>query len=66
MDFLPTHTHIIIITQVRLLAANGARVNVSGQDGWFPLHLAAINGHAGCASALLDHAASVEAPCRDG
>lgn len=41
--------------------ANGLGVNVSNQDGFTPLHMAALHGHSDLVSLLLKHGASISA-----
>ncbi|OXB84009.1 UNVERIFIED_CONTAM: hypothetical protein H355_015520 [Colinus virginianus] len=41
--------------------ANGLGVNVSNQDGYTPLHMAALHGHCDLVSLLLKHGASISA-----
>ncbi|KAM6409308.1 ankyrin repeat domain-containing protein 27 isoform 2-T2 [Rhynochetos jubatus] len=43
------------------IAANGLGVNVSNQDGFTPLHMAALYGHLELVSLLLKHGASISA-----
>uniref|UniRef100_A0A8C0VCD9 Ankyrin repeat domain 27 n=1 Tax=Cyanistes caeruleus TaxID=156563 RepID=A0A8C0VCD9_CYACU len=43
------------------ICANGLGVNVSNQDGFTPLHMAALHGHGELASLLLRHGASASA-----
>ncbi|XP_075571304.1 ankyrin repeat domain-containing protein 27 isoform X2 [Pelecanus crispus] len=43
------------------ISANGLGVNVSNQDGFTPLHMAALHGHSELASLLLKHGASISA-----
>lgn len=43
------------------MPANGLGINVSNQDGFTPLHVAALHGHAELVSLLLKHGASVGA-----
>ncbi|XP_010159927.1 PREDICTED: ankyrin repeat domain-containing protein 27-like, partial [Eurypyga helias] len=43
------------------ISANGLGVNVSNQDGFTPLHMAALYGHAELVSLLLKHGASISA-----
>ncbi|XP_077041291.1 ankyrin repeat domain-containing protein 27 isoform X2 [Agelaius phoeniceus] len=43
------------------ICANGLGVNVSNQDGFTPLHMAALHGHSELASLLLRHGASTSA-----
>ncbi|XP_055582584.1 ankyrin repeat domain-containing protein 27 isoform X1 [Falco cherrug] len=43
------------------ISANGLGVNVSNQDGFTPLHMAALHGHSELVSLLLKHGASVSA-----
>nr|XP_054497070.1 ankyrin repeat domain-containing protein 27 isoform X2 [Agelaius phoeniceus] len=43
------------------ICANGLGVNVSNQDGFTPLHMAALHGHSELASLLLRHGASASA-----
>ncbi|XP_035192873.1 ankyrin repeat domain-containing protein 27 isoform X2 [Oxyura jamaicensis] len=43
------------------IPANGLGVNVSNQDGFTPLHMAALHGHSELVSLLLKHGASVSA-----
>ncbi|XP_031411290.1 ankyrin repeat domain-containing protein 27 isoform X2 [Meleagris gallopavo] len=41
--------------------ANGLGVNMSNQDGFTPLHMAALHGHSDLVSLLLKHGASISA-----
>ncbi|XP_075290079.1 ankyrin repeat domain-containing protein 27 isoform X6 [Opisthocomus hoazin] len=43
------------------VSANGLGVNVSNQDGFTPLHMAALHGHSELVSLLLKHGASISA-----
>ncbi|XP_068550045.1 ankyrin repeat domain-containing protein 27 isoform X2 [Anas acuta] len=43
------------------IPTNGLGVNVSNQDGFTPLHMAALHGHSELVSLLLKHGASVSA-----
>lgn len=43
------------------ISANGLGVNVSNQDGFTPLHIAALHGHSELVSLLLKHGASISA-----
>uniref|UniRef100_A0A8C3JC83 Ankyrin repeat domain 27 n=1 Tax=Calidris pygmaea TaxID=425635 RepID=A0A8C3JC83_9CHAR len=43
------------------ISANGLGVNVSNQDGFTPLHVAALHGHSELVSLLLKHGASISA-----
>ncbi|KAM6057794.1 ankyrin repeat domain-containing protein 27 isoform 2-T2 [Chlamydotis macqueenii] len=43
------------------ISANGLGVNVSNQDGFTPLHMAALHGHSELVSLLLKHGASISA-----
>lgn len=43
------------------VCADGLGVNVSNQDGFTPLHMAALHGHGELASLLLKHGASASA-----
>lgn len=43
------------------ICADGLGVNVSNQDGFTPLHMAALHGHGELASLLLKHGASASA-----
>ncbi|XP_071612877.1 ankyrin repeat domain-containing protein 27 isoform X3 [Heliangelus exortis] len=43
------------------ISASGLGVNVSNQDGFTPLHMAALHGHSELVSLLLKHGASVSA-----
>uniref|UniRef100_A0A8C3LZ42 Ankyrin repeat domain 27 n=1 Tax=Chrysolophus pictus TaxID=9089 RepID=A0A8C3LZ42_CHRPC len=48
--------------EVRLrVPASGLGVNVSNQDGFTPLHMAALHGHSDLVSLLLKHGASISA-----
>merc|ERR1712000_198887 len=38
----------------------GADLNFLNDDGWSSLHVACENGHAGCATILLDHGANMD------
>ncbi|KAM9624367.1 ankyrin repeat domain-containing protein 27 isoform 2-T4 [Morphnus guianensis] len=43
------------------ISANGLGVNVSNQDGFTPLHMAALHGHSELVCLLLKHGASISA-----
>ncbi|XP_065497027.1 ankyrin repeat domain-containing protein 27 isoform X1 [Caloenas nicobarica] len=43
------------------ISANGLGVNVSNQDGFTPLHMAALHGHSELVSLLLKHGARISA-----
>lgn len=49
------------LDDVKTLIARGADVNATDNDGFTPLHLAAMNGYADKARYLLEHGASLQA-----
>uniref|UniRef100_A0A672UP47 Ankyrin repeat domain 27 n=1 Tax=Strigops habroptila TaxID=2489341 RepID=A0A672UP47_STRHB len=46
---------------VQKISTNGLGVNVSNEDGFTPLHMAALHGHSELVSLLLKHGASISA-----
>ena len=57
----PLHTAIGHIEIIRLLLQNGAEVNVKSNDGYTPLHYAAIRGHVEILHLLVENGADIEA-----
>lgn len=53
-------------TVVEFLLEHGARSDVSGNDGWTPVHLAANDGHVDFVRRMLDAGADIELPGVNG
>ena len=54
------------LDNIRTLLDDGADVNISGQDGNTPLHMAVLGGHTNCVGLLIEKKANVDAVNSEG